>query len=419
MFSLDDAKGLVIAGIDGLVHSIRDRDVDQALIDGMRANDVFYVPTLVAHETAFSYADAPDWVGEPAMRATVAAPVIEWLTSDTFVSQAAMNPAMNELRDQYATAQRNLKALIDAGVTIGLGTDSGTSNRFPGYMEHRSTSAGIVVLVVGEGSLNVIFGALVVSFTSAAIGCAVIVAVLLGRRARTARLQADLLANVSHELRTPLSAIRMYAQTLEMGLIDSDVKLQKQCVETILRESEWLEAMIERLLTWRSIAKDRDDLDLVCAPIRDVVDESAGHFMRMFSPGEVEFMLDNACDAPVSHDKRGLKSIILNLLINAWKYTGDEKIIELEVSRRDGSVVISVSDNGHGIPEREVHRIFEPFYRVESKAHGNAPGAGLGLAIVSHLVKAHSGSITVETSADGGSRFLISLPISEEETPAP
>jgi len=137
VFSLDDAKGLVIAGIDGLVHSIRDRDVDQALIDGMRANDVFYVPTLVAHETAFSYADAPDWVGEPAMRATVAAPVIEWLTSDTFVSQAAMNPAMNELRDQYATAQRNLKALIDAGVTIGLGTDSGTSNRFPGYMEHR------------------------------------------------------------------------------------------------------------------------------------------------------------------------------------------------------------------------------------------------------------------------------------------
>ena len=73
--------------------------------------------------------------GEPAMRATVSAAVVEWLSSEEFVSQAAQNQAV-ELRQQYATAQRNLKALSDAGVTIGLGTDSGTTNRFPGYMEH-------------------------------------------------------------------------------------------------------------------------------------------------------------------------------------------------------------------------------------------------------------------------------------------
>ena len=136
VFYLEDARGLVDAGIDGLVHSIRDLDVDQELIDAMRRQDVFYVPTLVAHETAFSYAEAPSWVGEPAMRATVSAAVVEWISSEEFVSQAAQNPAVDELRQQYATAQRNLKALSDAGVTIGLGTDSGTTNRFPGYMEH-------------------------------------------------------------------------------------------------------------------------------------------------------------------------------------------------------------------------------------------------------------------------------------------
>ena len=137
VFYLDDARGLVDAGIDGLAHSIRDLDVDQELIDAMRRQDVFYVPTLVAHETAFSYAEAPSWVGEPAMRATVSAAVVEWISSEEFVSQAAQNPTLDELRQQYATAQRNLKALSDAGVTIGLGTDSGTTNRFPGYMEHR------------------------------------------------------------------------------------------------------------------------------------------------------------------------------------------------------------------------------------------------------------------------------------------
>ena len=146
VFYLDDARRLVEAGIDGLVHSIRDRDVDQPLIDAMRERNVYYVPTLVAHETAFSYADAPAWVGEPTMRATVAAPVIEWLTSDAFLSEAAANPALEALRRQYATAQRNLKVLSDAGVTIGLGTDSGTANRFPGYMEHRE-----LMLMVAAG----------------------------------------------------------------------------------------------------------------------------------------------------------------------------------------------------------------------------------------------------------------------------
>lgn len=278
-----------------------------------------------------------------------------------------------------------------------------------------STSVGIVTLVVGEGSWNVIFGVLVISFTSAAIGCAVIVTVLLGRRARVARFQADLLANVSHELRTPLSAIRMYAQTLEMGLVNNDPELQAQCVDTIVRESEWLEAMIERLLTWRSLAKDREDLDLVLEPIRAVIEDVAAHFSRMLSPGEADFTLTINSDSSIWHDKRALKSVVLNLLVNAWKYTRDHKKISLEVWDDEQNVLIRVCDNGVGIPAREVNKIFEPFYRVESRSRGSVPGAGLGLAIVSHMVEAHSGSITVESTPGKGSCFQVSLPIPGKE----
>ena len=313
------------------------------------------------------------------------------------------------MKDSGATRierlQRNLK-LTRAIVVLSVGV------LLPVLL---STSVGIVALVVGESSGSLIFGVLIISFTSAAIGGAVIVAVLLGRRARTARLQADLLANVTHELRTPLSAIRMYAQTLQMGLLKKDPGSTQMCIDTIIRETEWLEAMIDKILTWRSVAKDREDLDMVCESVREVVEESATRFLRMVSSEEVRFKVEMRTDSPVYHDKRGLGSIVLNLLTNAWKYTGQKKEIILRAHEENDCVVIGVRDNGIGIPEKEVTRIFEPFYRVDSKLTGKAQGAGLGLAIVNHLVRAHSGTVFVKTEEGKGSQFLVSLPIASTE----
>ncbi len=79
------------------------------------------------------------------------------------------------------------------------------------------------------------------------------------------------------------------------------------CVDTIIRETEWLEAMIDKILTWRSVAKDRDDLDMVCESVREVVEESATRFLRMVSSDEVRFKVEMGTDSPVYHDKRGLE----------------------------------------------------------------------------------------------------------------
>ncbi len=134
---LNDAKSLVDAGIDGLVHSVRDRNVDDALIQAMLANDVFYVPTLTAHEAQFIYADEPDWVGESSMRETVSAAALSLVSSPGFVGTLQQDLNLPGWRSEFDTATRNAKAMFDAGVRIGLGTDSGTTNRFPGYFEHR------------------------------------------------------------------------------------------------------------------------------------------------------------------------------------------------------------------------------------------------------------------------------------------
>ncbi|NOZ88133.1 MAG: HAMP domain-containing histidine kinase [Deltaproteobacteria bacterium] len=278
-----------------------------------------------------------------------------------------------------------------------------------------STTLGIVALFMGENSKDLILGAVGVFLAISAIGSGVVVAVLLGRRARTARLQSDLLGNVSHELKTPLAAIRMYGQTLQMGTVDGNPDLIKQCVDSIVRETEWLGTMIERLLVWRTAAKDRDNLNLVSQPLDKLARDVATRFSRMLPPGEVKFDVTIDTNLPVLHDQGGIGSILINLLTNAYKYTNENKEISLSVKDGEGQVKIIVQDNGIGIPKKDQKAIFEPFYRVTPSFKGWAGGAGLGLAIVDFMVSAHSGTISVDSEPGKGTVFTITLPASPGE----
>jgi two-component system phosphate regulon sensor histidine kinase PhoR len=271
-----------------------------------------------------------------------------------------------------------------------------------------SAAVGIVTIVAGEGSLTLVLGVLVVCFTAAAIGGAVILYVLLGRRARLVRLQSDLLANVSHELRTPLAAIRVHAQTLQSGLLAADPARAAESLQTIVRETEWLEAMIDRVLSWRAATRDRDSPHWQTGPVRPVVDDTVARFLRMVPADEVRLLHSVESAAAVRHDPGALSQALLNLLVNAYKFSRPPREIAVDV-RDDGPwVVLSVRDNGIGIPPTEVRRVFEPFYRAGG-ATGTA-GAGLGLAIVHHVVRAHGGTIAVESKLGEGSRFSIRLP---------
>ncbi len=273
-----------------------------------------------------------------------------------------------------------------------------------------STSVGIVALIMGESSADLVLGALTVCFTVAAVGSGVVVTVLLGRRARIARLQSDLLGNVSHELKTPLAAIRMYAQTLQSGVVDGDPEMTRQCVDAIARETEWLGAMIDRLLTWRAAARDRDDMDPEIGSLAVLAQEVAARFARMVQPGETDFQVHIETRLPVVYDRRGMGSVLVNLLTNAHKFTGADKRISLSVRDRDDQVEIRIEDNGVGIPPRELQRIFEPFHRVEPRGGPRHAGTGLGLAIVDFTVKAHGGAMRVESEEGRGSVFTVTLP---------
>jgi two-component system phosphate regulon sensor histidine kinase PhoR len=244
----------------------------------------------------------------------------------------------------------------------------------------------------------------------------------VGRKARTARLQADFLANVSHELRTPLSAIRMYAQTLQTGRLREDAQKIEACLATIVRETEWLETIVDRVLTWRSAAKDRLVLELRVASVAGAVDTALERFSLLTAPGEVALSTEVSTTAPVAHDPNGIVTVLLNLLINAYKYTGEDKQVALRAFDQGGEVVLEVEDNGIGIPLTDRHRVFEPFFRSDDRLRGTSSGVGLGLAITKAVVKAHRGEIEVESTEGRGTCMTVRLPVAspdarEKKTP--
>ncbi len=134
----------------------------------------------------------------------------------------------------------------------------------------------------------------------------------------------------------------------------------------------------------------------------------------MVAPGEVALEVAIDTESPVAHDHDAISRLLLNLLVNAHKYSREQPRIAVSV-RDDGEwVVIEVRDNGIGIPRSEFDRIFLPFHRAEGEGAPRAEGAGLGLAIVRHLARAHGGDVNVTSEPGQGSTFTVRLPRSRE-----
>ena len=276
-----------------------------------------------------------------------------------------------------------------------------------------STAVGIVAISLADGTKGIVTGVLVISFAVTAAGCCLLALVFASRKSRLARQQADFLAGISHEFRTPLSSIKLYAQTLQSGDLSNDPEQTARCIETILREVAWLDSMIDRILTWRVSSSDMLVLDKSPLNTDQAISTAIEKFTAMVHADEVTFTSDIRTRAPVEHDMKALSAVILNLLTNAYKYSGKQKTISVTAYDNDTSVVIEVCDNGIGISVIDMKRIFKPFFRAH---HDSSGGVGLGLAIANHLIEMHNGSISVSSNKDQGSTFTITLPIAENCT---
>jgi signal transduction histidine kinase len=229
------------------------------------------------------------------------------------------------------------------------------------------------------------------------------------RRAyRLSRLKTDFVANISHELRTPLTSVRLLAETLRDGRAESQDEV-RQCVETLASESERLSRMVEKLLDWSRLESGSASLELERTEVPDLFDRVGAAWRAQQLPAgyltEVEPLLP-----PVNVDPDAISQVVLNLLHNAVKYTGEDKRIRLRARRIARGVAIEVEDNGPGVRPQDRKRIFERFYRADDLLSRKTEGTGLGLAISRKIVELHGGRIELESRLGEGSTFRVVLP---------
>jgi len=240
---------------------------------------------------------------------------------------------------------------------------------------------------------------------------AIVLATYLGRQMRLTRLKNDLIATVSHELKTPLASMRVLVDTLREGRC-RDEGQAAEYFDLIARENQRLSRLIDNFLTFSRMERNKRAFDFTAVDIGEVVCAAAEAVGERFSAPGAKLTVDVAPNlSPVRADRDALETVILNLLDNAWKYSGEDKVVALRATADgDSAVKIDVSDNGIGISRRAQRKIFSKFYQVDQTLSRRGSGCGLGLAIVKFILDAHGGSIAVKSQPGKGSTFTVRLP---------
>lgn len=223
-------------------------------------------------------------------------------------------------------------------------------------------------------------------------------------------MKSEFVANVSHELKTPLTTISGFVETLKkkvyyddekrnrfLGIIDEEVKRLRRLIEDILLLSKLENKACKESFEKINIYRELDEIVYMLTPKANEKNIS----IDMFIKKNFSFCVCN---------RDWFKQMIINLLDNAIKYTNDNGSVKINSYIKENYVYISIKDSGIGIPEKDMPRIFERFYRVDKSRSRSQGGSGLGLAIVKHIVSEFNGSICLNSKLDRGSEFVVKLP---------
>lgn len=252
-----------------------------------------------------------------------------------------------------------------------------------------------------------VVGSVVIAVMSVLV---ILIARGFGRQVALARLKNDLVANVSHELKTPLTAMRALVDTL-LDTEQFDEKTTREYLQLLAVENARLSRLIENFLTFSRLERNKFKFQFANIQPQQIVEGAVAALGERSHAPSCTFESHIAANLPSIHgDSDALVTALLNLLDNAWKYSGDQKRIILRTEARNGNVCFDVEDNGIGLSPREAKRVFLRFYQTDQRLARTAGGCGLGLSIVQSIVEAHHGSVHVESEPGHGSTFTIEIP---------
>lgn len=244
--------------------------------------------------------------------------------------------------------------------------------------------------------------------------------VIADDRTEAHRLEAvrrDFVANISHELKTPIGAVGLLAEALEHA--SDDPAQVRKFADRLQTESARLAEMTQEIIELSRLQAANALTDPVEVDIEAVIAAAIDKNRVAAEAGGIQLISGGAKKARVMGDEAMLVTAVHNLIANAIQYSTKPSRVGIGVSRTDDIVEIAVTDQGVGIPEDELDRVFERFFRVDQARSRATGGTGLGLSIVKHVVQNHGGDVRVWSQAGHGSTFTIRLPLAAEAQPEP
>lgn len=230
---------------------------------------------------------------------------------------------------------------------------------------------------------------------------------------RALRAKDEFLASMSHELRTPLNAILGLSESLAEHVAGPLNEKQQRYVKTISESGSHLLSLINDILDLARIESGQVVLNIAEVDLQQVCQASLRMINQLAHKKEQEVSLEIVDHmGSIWVDERRLKQILVNLLSNAVKFTptGGKLGLKVHGDSQEKQVIFTVWDNGIGISENDLERLFQPFVQLNSSLSREAPGTGLGLALVAQMVRLHGGNVSVESQPNKGSRFMVTLP---------
>lgn len=261
--------------------------------------------------------------------------------------------------------------------------------------------------VINENVLNLIF---VPFFSDKLIPMGIIMVVRnVTESVRLDNMRKEFVANVSHELKTPLTSIKGYSETMmRADLTSSEIE---EFARVINQEASRMDRLVADLLQLSKFDYSKATWKKTTFSLSDLA-QAVTEKMR-YSADQKEHTLKCEVIVPtkVYADKDSIEQVIMNIVSNSIKYTPDGGTIMVYVGTVNNSAYIKIVDNGMGIPEKDLQRIFERFYRVDKARSRQMGGTGLGLSIVKEIVDGNGGSIDIKSEIDKGTEIIVTLPV--------
>ncbi len=229
------------------------------------------------------------------------------------------------------------------------------------------------------------------------------------------KMKNDFISSVSHELRTPLTAIKGWAETMQLDGC-RDTKTVEKGIAIIVKETERLNGIVEEVLDFSRIQQDRMVLIMDRLDILAELDESIYMLKERANSESKHIVYDEPEILPiVLGDRNRLRQVFINIIDNALKYSDKDGVVTINAEESDKQVMITIADNGCGIPAQHLPKVKQKFY----KANQTVRGSGIGLAVADEIVRLHKGTLDIDSTEGVGTTVTIRIPVLEEEKPEP